>query len=38
VLKIEGHRFKGFNVDTYYPLDAPTPKARYMIASISVGF
>jgi hypothetical protein len=38
VLKIEGHRFKGFNVDTFYPLDAPTPKARYMIASISVGF
>jgi hypothetical protein len=38
VVKLEGHRFKGFGVDNWHPYDGPMPKAEYAIASISVGF
>jgi hypothetical protein len=38
VVKLEGHRFKGFGVDNWHPYDAPMPKARYAIASLAVGF
>ena len=38
VLKLEGHRFKGFGVDRFVAFGETLPEARYAIASIAVGF
>jgi len=37
-LKLEYHWFRGYAVDTWVPFLAPPAKARYLIASVAVGF